>query len=257
MGAGPPLPAGHPGVSHQAPDFCNFGLAKGLWDLLSCLPPHVLPLWYMVAQEPLAGGSSPLPGVQTATAPWLGFPSCLMAAGALNLSRGPSWVLRAGGGSAIPAMCPLSRDQQGGETLNQHTLRVLRSRGQSRGEAAGPPARRQFPGGISAALLPGLQPPSLQEGRELRGCAPRLQLCLQRQGQAARWHLQQHRGTPAPHTEEWPGAPGQRVMEGTHSWQAAVGLLAGCTGAVQMAVGQSAERWDWGRLQDRVLSDLG
>lgn len=36
--------------------FCNFGVAKGLWDLLSCLPPLALPVLHMSAQEPLAGG---------------------------------------------------------------------------------------------------------------------------------------------------------------------------------------------------------
>lgn len=127
LGAGPSLPAGHPWVSHQAPDFCNFGVARGLWDLLSCLPPLALPVLCMVAQEPLAGGLSPLPGVQTATAPWPGFPSCLMAAGALNLSRGPSQASRARGVSAIPAMYPLSRDQQRGETLSHRAPPALSS----------------------------------------------------------------------------------------------------------------------------------
>lgn len=110
--AGSPYPTEHPWVPHRAPGFCKLKVAKGLWDLLSCFPPLVLHVLHMAVQDLLSEGLGPLPGAQSATAPWPGFLSCLMVAGALNLSCGLPWVLRGQAGSAIPAMCPLSRDQQ-------------------------------------------------------------------------------------------------------------------------------------------------
>lgn len=107
--------------------FTIFGVDKGLWDLLSCLPPLALPVLHMAVQEPLARSSVPLLGVQTAPAPWPGFLGCLMAAGALNLSRGLSRAARARGDSAIPAMCPLSRDRQQGEMLSRRAPQALSS----------------------------------------------------------------------------------------------------------------------------------
>lgn len=49
--------------------------AVGLAVLLA--PPFSLPMLHMAVQEPLAGGLSPLPGVQTTTAPWLVFRGAL------------------------------------------------------------------------------------------------------------------------------------------------------------------------------------
>ena len=204
LGAGPLLPARHPWVSHQAPDFCNFGLAEALWDPLPCLPPLAPPTLRMAAQEPLAGGLSPLPGVQTVAAPRLGFPSCLMAAGASNLSCGPSRASRARGGSAIPAMCPRSRDQQPGETLSRRAPRELSSRGQSRGEAPGPlglPAipRRHF---CCCACQTAASPPAGRQGAA--GMGSTAMAVPQQQVRAAWWHLQQQGtvevvgSTPAP-----------------------------------------------------------
>lgn len=96
------------------------GASQGSWFLQAqgsqgaaepalLLSPLVLPMLHTAVQDLLSEALGPLLGAQAVAAPWPGFLSCLTAAGALNLSRGLRWVLGGQGGSAIPAMCPLSR----------------------------------------------------------------------------------------------------------------------------------------------------
>lgn len=94
------------------------------------------------------GGFGPTAGAQTTTAPWPGFLSCLMAAGALNLSCGLSWVLRCQGGSAIPAMCPRSRISSEEKRYPGEPLKCSAAKVRAEGKLWEPSACWQSPDGI-------------------------------------------------------------------------------------------------------------
>lgn len=92
-------------------------------------------------------------------------------------------------------------------------------------------------------------------------CSTRLRLCLRQQGQATRWYLRQQGESPGPahggggqehpgmhpSTERWRGAtPGSQLQ----------GSLNIAPALCESQPGDSAEQWDWGRLQDRFMRDL-
>lgn len=150
---------------------------------------------HSAGQDLLSGGLGPLLGAQTVTAPWPGFLSCLMAAGALNLSRGLRWVLRGQGGSAIPAMCPLSRISSEEKRYPNEPLECSAAKVRAEGKLLDPSACWQSPDGIFVALL---AKPAASQLAEREGAAQHTQLCLQQQGQSAQWHLWQQWGSPGP-----------------------------------------------------------
>lgn len=71
-----------------------------------------------------------------------------MAAGALNLSRGLRWVLRGQGGSAIPAMCPLSRISSEEKRYPGEPLKCSAAKVRAEGKPSEPSACWQSPDGI-------------------------------------------------------------------------------------------------------------
>lgn len=180
-------------MPHRAPGFSKLMVAKGLWNLLCCFPTLELHVLHTAGQDLLSEGLGPLLGAQTVAVPWPGFLSCLMAAGALNLSRGLRWVLRGQGGSAIPAMCPLSRISS---EEKRYPDECSAAKVRAEGKLSDPSACWQSPDGIFVALLAKPAASQLAEREGAVGmCSTLLQLCLQQQGQSAQW---QQWGSPGP-----------------------------------------------------------
>lgn len=198
--------------------FTIFGVAKGLWDLLLCLPPLVLPMLHMGSSAGTAHkGFEPTAGVSNRNSPLAGFPGLPYGSRCLEFELWAEPGGKSSGWLCHPSNVPA---KQGSAAKRNFIPPSPASTRQLRLEHPGSdPTPRPAGDALSAFLLPcvpRLPPPSRLEGRELWGCAPHRPGCAFR-----RWL-----GAPR-------RAPQHRVMEGSHTWQPAAGFPTHCTSAVQ------------------------
>lgn len=171
--------------------FCNFGVTKGLWDLLSCLLPLALPMLCMVVQGIACRGLEPTAGGSTRDSSLARFPELPYGSRCLEFEPRAEPGVESSGWLCHPSNVPA---KQGSAVRRNVILTGPASGQQLRAEQRGS-CWTPWPAGdsLSAFLLtclPRPLPPSWLEGRELRGCA------LRRCGCAFSSRARPHRGTP-------------------------------------------------------------